>query len=192
MGRSSLGAILLLAALTGTGTPSAAELCEGCWETGGRVSYLAPSSDSGTNAAAGVGAQAGFRFKPFWSVHFALDRTPSRISDGPDEALTLLSIAFEYTFRASREQRTRPFMGFVAGFTFDQVASGVAPGGSTSVRSSPASDNSLMYGLAAGGLTTLSDRVYLRYEGRLLKWSTFGIGTHASDLLVGIVVKLGE
>lgn len=197
MGRSRFAAAALLALSAGAGASRGADLCEGCWEIGGRAAYIFPSKESGSEPAAGAGAVGSFRFKPFWSVGLTLDRVPTRITDGPDETLSFLSVSFEYTFRANRDQKSRPYVAFAAGFAFDQVASagGTASSnltGPVSGRSRPASDHGIMFGVVAGGLTGLTDRLYLRYEGRLLEWSSFGVGSHGSEILVGLVYRLGR
>jgi len=194
--RSSRVAALLLAALAGTGIIRGADLCEGCWEVGGRANFFVPRSSSGTEAGLGVGAQAGYRFKPFWSAVFSLDRTPTRITDGPDETISFLTLALEYTFRSQREKTTRPFLSFVTGFAFDHVAgedvTARTVSGPVTTRTSGASDHGLLFGIATGGFTTLTPRLYLRYEVRFQNWSAFGSSEHTKDLLVGLVYRLGS
>jgi len=189
-----LGAALVLAAAVGL-TP-AAELCEGCWEFGGRGAWLSPSSEAGTEPAAGAGAFAAFRFRPFWSVEFSLDAHPTKIGDGADETLAFLSLALEYTFRAAREQRTRPYLFFTMGMMRESVQSDersvrTAGSGMILVRSEAAEDNSFTWGLGGGGLTSFGKRSWLRYEARLTRWATFGIGQQGWDFLVGVGFTLG-
>jgi len=143
-----------------------------------------------------LGAEARFRFRPFWSVAFTFDTIPTKISKGPDESLRFLSISFEYTMRANREQRSRPFVAFTTGLVFDHVSTGSAGVGKitppVTARSLPQGDHGVSYGIALGGVTTLTDRLYLRYEGRLLKWSTFGIASSSNEILAGLTLKLGR
>jgi hypothetical protein len=166
----------------------AADLCEGCWEVGFRGAYLDPSSSAGLDPTPGGGVTAAFRFRPFWSVEFALARYPGRIPDGPDETLGFFDLSLIYTFHAAREQRTRPYAFFVAGLASDQIQG--ATSGSTSSR--PASDYGLSEGIGAGGLTEIGTRSFLRYEARFINWSSFGISQSALVATVGAVFRLGR
>jgi hypothetical protein len=129
-------------------------------------------------------------------VGFALDAIPTRIKNGPDESLHFLTLSFEYTMRATREQRSRPFLDFIAGLAFDHASSistkiaGITP--PLTAHSLPESDHGAVYGIGFGGLTTLTDRLYLRYEGRLMKWSSFGIASSSNEILAGLTLKLGR
>jgi hypothetical protein len=129
-------------------------------------------------------------------VGFALEAIPTRIKNGPDESLHFLTLTFEYTMRATREQRSRPFLDFIAGLAFDHVSSistrvaGITP--PLTAHSLPESDHGAVYGIGIGGLTTLTDRLYLRYEGRLMKWSSFGIASSSNEILAGLTLKLGR
>ncbi|MBI3448551.1 MAG: outer membrane beta-barrel protein [Acidobacteria bacterium] len=192
MARSSFVAAAILAACAATGATPAGDLCEGCWEAGGRGTYLLTSGDTGSDPAPAFGVEGAFRFKPFWSVRFALDRAQTRVPDGADETLHFLTIAFEYTLRAEREQRTRPVILFVAGFGFDHVSADTASAGPVVGRSEPGGDHGLTYGLGAGALTTLTDRLYLRYEGRCVRWSSFGAVSKANEILVALDFKFGQ
>jgi hypothetical protein len=90
------------------GSAPAAEICEGCWEIGGRAGYLATSDDVGAESSALLGATGRFHFRPYWSLEFALDLFSGETPSGPDETLTFLTVSGAYTVRAAREQRTRP------------------------------------------------------------------------------------
>ncbi len=179
----------------GIAAAPAAELCEGCWEVGVRGGYLVPSTSAGTEAGFHAGVAGSFRFRPFWSVEFSLDRHAGSIEDGPEETFTFAAAAFTYTFRSTREQRTRPYALFSAGLIHDAVGpratSAPTSSGPVAARSSPASDTGLVYGVGAGALTSLTGRIFLRYEVRWLSWSSFGIGQDAADALVAITLRLG-
>lgn len=174
----------------------AADLCEGCWEIGGRGSVLLPGSGSGMKTTGGVGAFAAFRFRPFWAVHIGLDRLPGSIKDGPKETLTLLTVRGAYTFRSSRDQRTRPFMSFGSGLIYDQVRpetrSLATQLGRVTVRSGPDSDTGLVYTLGGGSLTSFGTRTWLRLEGEWISWSTFGIGESRFRILGTISFRVGR
>jgi hypothetical protein len=182
--------------LAATGAAPASDLCEGCWELGGRVPYVITRGDAGTESAPGLGAVGSFRFKPFWSVGFAFDRLPTKISDGPDETISFLTISFEYTFRSTRNQATRPVLFLTSGFAYDHISPGSVTvpttAGPVTATSLPENSHGLLLGAGAGGLTTLSDRLYLRYEGRLVKWSTFGVTSRTTQILVGLAYRFGR
>lgn len=175
------------------------ELCEGCWEVGGRLGWLEPSSSSGMDSSLALGGTAAFRFRPFWSVLFALDHHPTRLVDGPHDSFTLVTAAFEYTFRAARDQRTRPFGYFALGAAREAIDADTAsaptsdPGSPESVQSHSSSvlDHSVVYGVGAGAVTSMGKRHWLRYEVRLLQWGTFGESQSAAELLVGMVFRTG-
>jgi len=190
--RSSLVAAVILAAWAATGTSAAKDLCEGCWEVGGRGAYLLTSGDTGSDPTAAFGVEGAFRFKPFWSVRFSLDRARTRVPDGADETLHFLMLAFEYTLRAERDQRTRPIILFTAGFGFDHVSADSASAGRVVGRSEPEGDHGLTYGVGAGALTTLTDRLYLRYEARYVKWSSFGAVSKANEIVLALNYKFGH
>jgi outer membrane protein with beta-barrel domain len=163
---------------------------------GGRAAYFSPSGASGMDASAGLGFYGSFRFRPFWSVELGFDRTASQITNGPNETLEAFTAAFEYTFRSDRQQRTRPYMFFGGGLFHDGVSTGRASlrvGGRTiAATSTPESDTTLGYALGVGGLTQLTERAALRYEIRLLTWSTFGSSQSAADFVVGMGFRLGR
>jgi hypothetical protein len=174
----------------------AAEICEGCWEVGGRGAALIPGDEGGLEPTWGVGAFATFHFRPYWSAGFSLDRYPGSIEDGPDETLTLLMVRGALTFRAEREQRTRPYGFFGAGVAYDHVAAEevtiATQTGPVSARTQPDSDTGVAYCLGAGGHTALGSRTWLRYEGQWTSWSTFGIAPDALRLVVTLTRRLGR
>ncbi|HXI03489.1 MAG TPA: hypothetical protein VNI57_09970 [Candidatus Saccharimonadales bacterium] len=174
----------------------AADLCEGCWELGGRGSLLLPGGGSGLKTTEGIGAFAAFRFRPYWAIHFGLDRLPGSVEDGPDETLTLLMVRGAYTFRSSRDQRTRPFGYFGAGLIQDQVrpqSRSVATAvGRVTVRSGPDSDSGIVYTLGGGSLTSFGTRTWLRLEGQWITWATFGIGENSFRILATLSFRVGR
>lgn len=126
----------------------------------------------------------------------ALDHHPGSIPDGPDESFTFLIISGSFTFRAERDQRTRPYVFLGGGLVYDSVSSNRVQVDTPS-RSLPASapssnDTGFVYGLGGGGLTSLSSRTWLRYEVRWLQWSTFGIDQDALQFGVGVTWRLGR
>lgn len=127
---------------------------------------------------------------------FALDHHPTRIVDGPDVSFTLLTAAFEYTFRSARDQRTRPFGYLLLGaareaIDADTASAPISGPGSVTAHSSSVLDHSVVYGIGAGGLSSMGKRYWLRYEARLLQWSTFGESQTAVELLVGLAFRTG-
>ncbi len=176
---------------------TAAEICEGCWEVGGRGAFLLPGDEGGLEPTWGAGAFGAFHFRPFWSVGLALDRYPGSIEDGPDETLTMFMVRGTFTFRAERDQRTRPYGFFGAGVAFDQVGSderviSLPGGGAISSRSKPDSDAGVAYAFGLGGHTSLTDRTWLRFEGQWTTWSTFGIAPDALRIVVTWTRRLGR
>jgi hypothetical protein len=188
--------VLLTAAISATGTTYGAELCEACWEVGGRAGVMAPSEDAGLGTTPGVGAFGLFHFRRFWSVQFGLDRHPGAIDQGPDETLTFFLVRGAFTFRAERDQRTRPFAFFGAGLVFDHVGTDereiTTPAGSIRARSDPDSDTGPAYIFGVGGVTSLKERTWLRYEAQWITWSTFGIGQEGFRVLAALTWRLGR
>ncbi len=182
--------------MIGVGSAPAADICEGCWEVGGRGGYLATSDDVGADSSALLGAAGQFHFRPYWSLAFALDLFPGEIPGGADETLTFLILSGAYTFRAAREQRTRPYGLVGAGLAYDRISSSTArimtPSGPVTARSESASEAGFAYVLGGGGLSTLTERTWLRYEARWIQWSSFGIRQQAVALNVGLSVRLGR
>lgn len=178
------------------GAVRAAEICERCWELGGRAGALFPSEESGLDPSAGLGAFGAFHFRPYWAVEFGLDRHPGRIKDGPDETLTFFMIRGAFTFRAAREQRTRPFVFMAAGLAYDQVGTQERSISSTvgrlRVRTKPDSEAGIAYSLGAGGLTNLRGRLWVRYEAQWITWSTFGLEQTGLRALGTLTWRLGR
>jgi hypothetical protein len=179
-----------------SGPAAAADLCEGCWELAGRASWIEPGSEAGARAAAGPGILGGFRFRPFWSVDFAIDRHATQVPDGPDETLTTISSSFTYTFRSGREQRTRPLVHLTLGLVRDAVASRrtTIPSGSGRLPASsgPDADGGVLYAFGGGALTHLTSRTFLRYDARFVRYSTFGATREAIQISVGAGARLGR
>jgi len=188
--RTAAGAFVLLLAIAAAAPTTAADLCEGCWELGGRGAWLTPSSSAGVDPSAGLGFSGVFRFRPYWALEFSYDRHPGSIPDGPDETLSFFTVSGMITFRSAREQKTRPYASFGGGFAFDQIGSErtriTTSGRTVTARSTPAGDNSLVYSIGGGALTSLTEHTWLRLEARWLQWSSFGISQSSPQIAAGI------
>jgi opacity protein-like surface antigen len=191
---SSSAAAVLLICLAGLGSAAGAEMCEDCWEIGGRGIFLHPSSDAGTDPTFGIGVNGLYRFRPYWSVEVAYDRHPGSIPDGPDETVTFLTVTGSFTFQAAKDLRTRAYLLLGAGLAHDHVSSFetrvTTPSGVVRASSDAASDNGTAYVLGAGGLTSLKKKLWLRYEARWVQWSTFDIDQGALQIMVGVTYKI--
>lgn len=179
-----------MAALAASATASAADLCEGCWELGGRGDWMSPSSSAGVDPSLGLGVSGLFRFRPYWALEFGYDRHPGSIPDGPDETLSFFTVTGMITFRSARDQRVRPYAFFGGGFAFDQIASSEvrisSAGRSITARSEPAGDNSLAYAIGGGAISSLTERTWLRLEARWLQWSSFGVSQDSLQISAGL------
>lgn len=193
---SRLASALIIVAVSTVGFAAAEDICEGCWEVGGRGGVLLPGQDTGLNPSAGFGGFGSFHFRPFWAVEFGLDRHPGSVKDGPDETVTLLMIRGAFTFRSSRDQRTRPFMTGGLGLAFDQIGTSertiTTPAGRVSARSNADSSTGVAYEISAGALTWLRGRLWLRYEGQWVTWSTFGIDQEGFRILGSLTWRMGR
>lgn len=189
-------AAALLAAACSLGAIQAADICEGCWEIGGRAGAMIPSAETGMDPSLGIGAFGAFHFRPYWAVEFGLDRHPGRIENGPDETVTFFTVRGAFTFRAVRERRTRPYIFMGMGLGYDQVGTSersvATPFGRVTARTRPDSDAGLAYVLGAGALTHLKGRLWLRYEGQWITWSTFGLGQDGLRALGTLTWRLGR
>ena len=194
MEASSRIVIALLAIAAAAAPVGAAELCEACWEIGARGAFISPSSESGVDPAPSLGVSATFRFRPFWSVDAALDHAVSSIADGPDDSLTTFGVSLTYTFRAARDQRTHPYACFVTGLLHESIGGGTSSAatgaGSVTASSKAFDDLTLLYGIGAGGMTSLGESLFLKWEGRVFRYDTFGIPQNATMLHIGIVWKI--
>lgn len=195
-GASRLAAVLLAILLLSGGSSLAEDICEGCWELGGRGSVLLPGSDTGLEPVVGLGGFGSFHFRPYWSVEFSLDRHPGAIEDGPDETLTLFSVRGAYTLRSARDQRHRPFIYLGVGIAADQIGTIErtisTPAGPVTARTDPDSDTGVAYLLGGGGLSHLKGRLWLRYEGQWLTWSTFGLQQDGVRLMATLTWRMGR